>query len=124
VISRLAKMLTAIALAASIGLHLAFLQSAAWIGMMITYSQQAPLHEALVKTFDGKHPCSLCKKIGGERKAQHKSDRQFEFKKLELISVGQVFLPTPPCFFQKPISGNEKAPELCESPPVPPPRAA
>jgi hypothetical protein len=124
VISRVAKLLTAIALAGSIGLHLAFLQSAAWIGMMITYSQEAPLTEALSKTFDGKHPCSLCKRIEKERKTQHKSDRQFECKKLDLVNVGGVIVLTPPSRFQKLGFGNDWAPQSSQTPPVPPPRVA
>ena len=60
---RLTRIAIVAALACSIGLHWGFLQSAAWVGMVIHYSQDAPLKEALVKTFDGKHPCALCKEI-------------------------------------------------------------
>ena len=40
-LSRLPKFLVALALAGSIGLHLAVFQSVAWVGMVISYSQQA-----------------------------------------------------------------------------------
>ena len=46
-----------------IGMHWVILQSVAWTGMIIVYSQTAPLREALAKTFDGEHPCGLCKAV-------------------------------------------------------------
>src|SRR5581483_1507316 len=96
VISKLPKFLVALALAGSIGLHWAFFQSVAWVGMVISYSQQAPLTEALSQTFDGKHPCSLCNKIAEAKKGQHKSERQFEAKKLECVDLsrGNPLVPT------------------------------
>jgi len=124
VISRLPKLLMAVALAASIGLHWAFFQSVAWVGMVITYSQQAPLTEALVKTFDGKHPCSLCKNIAKERKEERKSDRQFELKKLEFVSFGRVLTLIPPYRFHKLGAVNDWAPQVPQTPLVPPPRVA
>jgi hypothetical protein len=63
VFARLPKLAVITALAGSIGLHWGFFQSVAWVGMVINYSHDAPLPEALVKTFDGKHPCCLCKEI-------------------------------------------------------------
>jgi hypothetical protein len=122
VTTRLAKLLMAIALAASIGFHWAFFQSVAWVGMVVRYSQQAPFREALVKTFDGKHPCSLCKTIAKERKEERKPDRQFEFKKLEFVSLGQVLALIPPGLFHKCGAVNDCAPQLPQTPPVPPPR--
>ena len=59
VIARFPRFLIVLALAGSIGLHWAFLQSVAWDGMVISYSEDAPLSEALAKTFDGRHPCFL-----------------------------------------------------------------
>ena len=123
-ISRLAKLLMALGLAASIGLHWAFFQSVAWVGMVISYSQRAPLKEALVKTFDGQHPCLLCKQIAQERKGQHKSDRQFEPKKLEFVSFGQLLTLVPPPRFYLFRAADAWAPQLLYSPPVPPPRKA
>jgi hypothetical protein len=124
VISRLPKLLMVLALATSIGLHWAFFQSVAWVGMVITYSQGAPLKEALVKTFDGKHPCLLCKQIAQERKGQPKSDRQFEPKKLEFVSLGQVLTLTPPPHFHLLRAHDVWSPQLSYSPAVPPPREA
>jgi hypothetical protein len=122
VFSRLPKLLMAAALVSSIGLHWAFFQSVAWVGMVITYSQGATLTQAIVKTFDGKHPCSLCTQIAQAQKSQKKSDRHFEVKKLEFISAGQVIAFAVPSHFQLISIGNSSAPQFSETPPVPPPR--
>src|SRR3974390_2687524 len=109
----------AAALAGSIGLHWAFFQSVAWVGMVITYSQESTLTDALGKTFDGKHPCSLCKQIAKEQKAQKKSDRQFEGKRLEFISSRKTIVFTPPTVFCLQTTANDFAPRISDSPPVP-----
>lgn len=44
-------------------LHLPLLQVAAWCGMIVKYSRGSSVAEALEKTFDGKHPCCMCKAI-------------------------------------------------------------
>ena len=112
----------AVALVSSIGLHWAFFQSVAWVGMVITYSQEGSLTQALVKTFDGKHPCSLCNQIAQAQKSQKKSDRHFEVKKLEFISAGQLITFAAPNHFRLHNAGNSSAPQLSQTPPVPPPR--
>ena len=112
----------AVALVSSIGLHWAFFQSVAWVGMVITYSQEGSLTQALVKTFDGKHPCSLCNHIAQAKQSQKKSDRHFEAKKLEFVCAGKISFLAHPTHFQLQSAGNSSAPEFSETPPVPPPR--
>jgi hypothetical protein len=74
VLYRLTRLAIVVALACSIGLHWGFLQSVAWVGMVVSYSQDAPLREALAKTFDGKHPCPLCKEIAKGKQSEKKSE--------------------------------------------------
>jgi hypothetical protein len=124
VVTPLPKLLTAIALAASIGLHLALFQSMAWVGMVITYSQQAPIREALSKTFDGRHPCLLCKQIAKERRDQRKSDRQSESKRLEFVNIGPGLTLVPPYRYQALGAANTWAQRLSRTPPLPPPKDA
>ena len=60
------------ALAAALGLsggHWMLLQSVAWAGMIVEYSRHAPLQTALEETFDGKHPCPMCRMIESGRLA-------------------------------------------------------
>jgi hypothetical protein len=43
--------------------HLAVLQVVAWTGMFVENVQGGDLEEAIWRTFDGQHPCSLCHAI-------------------------------------------------------------
>ncbi len=59
--------LSALVLAWQIGLPQGLLQTVAWGWMITSYSQEAGLKEGLRKTFDGHHPCGLCKRIAQSR---------------------------------------------------------
>src|SRR6266446_4517057 len=83
VLSRVSKLVLVLALASSIGLHWAFLQAVAWTGMVATYSRSLPISQALHKTFDGKHPCQLCKQIAAGKRSEKKSDSDIPLKKFE-----------------------------------------
>jgi hypothetical protein len=39
------------------------LQTVAWTGMLIRYSSEGGVRQGLAQTFDGEHPCPLCKAI-------------------------------------------------------------
>jgi hypothetical protein len=41
----------------------AILQMGAWAGMVVQYGQQAGLITGLCQSFDGEHPCPVCKAI-------------------------------------------------------------
>ena len=58
----------------STGIHWVALQTVAWAGMIVSYSEKAPLKTALAETFDGKHPCPLCKAIAAGKKSEKKSE--------------------------------------------------
>ena len=120
--ARWPKILIALALASSIGLHWTFLQALAWAGMIVTYSQEEPLGKAVVKTFDGEHPCKLCKQIAKSQQNEEKSDLKFELKKWEFPYAPIAFIFSAPSFFWEPRSPDDRADLLTHSPPVPPPR--
>jgi len=124
VFARLPRIVIALALASSIGLHWAFLQAVAWAGMIVTYSQDAPLSEAVAKTFDGRHPCELCKKIATSKQSEKKSESKFELSKLEFPYVRSEFVFLAPSSFREIRPVNNRADFLTHSPPVPPPRAS
>jgi hypothetical protein len=67
---RFGQMLMLVVLFAAAGGHWMALQSLAWTQMLVSYSQDGPLLEAVAKTFDGQHPCTLCKKIERARRSQ------------------------------------------------------
>ena len=67
---------TVLMLVLSLGLHWALLQTVAWTGMLVSYSRDASLADAVSWTFDGKHPCRLCKAIQKGQAEESQQDRQ------------------------------------------------
>ncbi|HXP63378.1 MAG TPA: hypothetical protein VN829_22945, partial [Dongiaceae bacterium] len=97
-LERLPRLLMALALACSVGLHWSFLQSLAWTTMLVDNLTAAPFSAALQRTFDGKHPCPLCKVLAQGRKADKKSATLVPLKKFEGLNEavgGVVFTPAP-----------------------------
>ena len=121
---RLCKLLLVLALVSSLGLHWTLLQSVAWVGMFLSYSQTSTLRQALVKTFDGQHPCSLCKRIEQGKKSEKKSDSTIDGKKLDFVDGRQRFAFSPPMAFTLLPRFDDFAPGLPATPPLPPPRLA
>jgi hypothetical protein len=122
VLHRLPRLAIVAALACSLGLHWGFLQSVAWVGMVVSYSQDAPFKEALAKTFDGKHPCPLCKAIGAGKKSEKKSEYPAAGKKFEFSYSRTVFIFSAPTHFWN-LGGFQATAELLnQAPPLPPPR--
>ena len=110
------------ALACSLGLHWSLLQSVAWIGMVIRYSHGAPLKEGLAKTFDGKHPCSLCKEIAKGKQSQEKSEFAPTAKKFEFVYSAASFVFAAPGQYWELGWPMGSLGSLALPPPVPPPR--
>src|SRR5262249_48382876 len=98
-------------------------QVVAWTGMVISYSQDAPLAEAVVKTFDGKHPCNLCKKISNGKRSEKKSEYQFEAGKVKFANTAVSFVFNAPLSFWE-VGERHCVPNLLtHAPPIPPPRS-
>lgn len=79
------------------GGHLALLQGVAWVTMVHDFSRTGSLSQAVGKTFDGHHPCPLCKKIAMARTSQEKAPVTMKVdKKAEVfITVLGSELPLP-----------------------------
>jgi hypothetical protein len=93
---RLGKMLVVIALAATLGAHWALLQTVAWTSMLADNLQSCSFRDAVVKTFDGKHPCCLCKAIAAGKKSEKKNEFTSQMQKLEYTPMkGNVVLIPP-----------------------------
>ena len=122
---RLVLLLTA---ALSMGLHFAVIQMVGWASMTVEYSQKAPLSEALRMTFDGKHPCEICKLVEKEI-GQHDPDQKRapdpkpQLKLPPVICwVDEIKLVHCACLvFDITMSDNRARPRH-ERPPLPPPR--
>ncbi|HUR46832.1 MAG TPA: hypothetical protein VMZ27_13220 [Candidatus Saccharimonadales bacterium] len=102
--------------------HWAVLQSVAWTTMLLQNMNSAPLVVALSKTFDGKHPCKICKVVAEGKKAERRQDAQAPQLKIELFcEVLTVRMPVPPQFLLAATSARSTR-DRREPPPLPPPR--
>lgn len=120
---RSAKWLTVAALVFTLGGHWAVLQTVAWVGMTINYSAEDSLSTALSKTFDGDHPCNLCKVVKAGKKAERKSEAKVESKKLDSFVASSFQFYFPPAK-QTSVSLDSTILLRTETPPSPPPRLA
>ena len=115
------------ALFLSTGGHLALLQGVAWATMIRDYSRTGSVTAAVEKTFDGRHPCALCKKIAAQRSHEEKAPVTVKAeKKAEVfIASDAVSAPLPSVgLFAYPPTPFVNIPEHPSAPPVPVPIAA
>jgi hypothetical protein len=115
------------ALFLSAGGHLALLQGVAWATMIRDYSRTGSVTVAVEKTFDGKHPCPLCKKITAQRAAEQKAPATVKAeKKAEVFLASSATLMPLPIVrsFAYPPHPFVNFPEYLSAPPVPVPIAA
>ncbi len=118
------KWLTVCALVVLIGGHWFALQSAAWLGMAVNFSKTESVSVALQKTFDGQHPCKLCKIVKAGKASEKKRDLQKLESKVDFQLVAGscgLFPPRPVRHFTP---QSERADFLSLAPPLPPPRTA
>lgn len=120
---RLGRLLLALAVCATLGLHWAALQAVAWTQMLVTYSQHAALGEAVKKTFGGEHPCDLCLLVKHGQGEEKKQEGAPFMKKLDAVLARAE---ASPIRFAQTVgfaTFAERAAGWLETPPVPPPRA-
>jgi len=124
-IARYARLVVIVMLVVTTGMHWAFLQSLAWATMLMDNLNRGSVAEAVVHTFDGKHPCRLCKAIDSEKKTEKKSQCVVELKKFEMLNPTAAFAFASDSFD---VASLPRWQETYSSfrfpPPVPPPRAA
>lgn len=98
IIASCGQVIAALALFFIIGGHWGVLQSVAWATMLWTYtSQDGSVLAGAKKTFDGHHPCSMCRSIKAAKKQETKTPQTIAAtKKIELFSVvASSLLPLP-----------------------------
>jgi hypothetical protein len=111
-------------LSLSLGLHWALLQTIAWTGMIVTYSRDGSFAEAVGKTFDGKHPCCMCKAIKQGR-AEEKKQEQKQVKPGSKLDLGLIWRPVTFHFTgarERIPTVDTRAASRAEQPPKPRPR--
>lgn len=122
VFARLGRGFLIVALSLSIGAPWAALQSVAWASMLVEYSQHASVAKAIAQTFDGQHPCILCKQILARQNSPKKDGSLLGKAKPDLICATRTIALLEP---SRDLEFSEL--ELKEraryySPPTPPPR--
>jgi hypothetical protein len=101
-------------------------QSVAWGLMLVEYSRTSTFTAAVEMTFDGEHPCSLCREV---QKQQHEGEKQQQTtpapRDLVLYHVAGSANTRPAETFSQPQKRSHEAALLLTRtprPPVPPPR--
>lgn len=82
---RLGQVLSLAALLATCGGHWVVLQSFAWARMLVTNVESSSLSVAVERTFDGNHPCEICKSIASAKGKETKQQRTVVASKLILF---------------------------------------
>ena len=79
----------------SMGGHLALLQTIAWGNMLVDYSSKGSFSEAVDKTFDGEHPCHLCKVVKKSKSEEEKKPLLKSEMKWEVALPAAIQVPFP-----------------------------
>jgi hypothetical protein len=122
VLVRWGKLLVATTLVLTLGLHWAALQTVAWTTMLAGNLCSDSLSGAVAKTFDGKHPCCLCKAIAAAKKSQKKSEAVASALKMEFPPLPGKITLFPPTRFEWVPLNDTFAESLSSKPLLPPPR--
>ncbi len=119
---RLGKIFLVLALTATLGAHWTLLQTVAWTTMLADNLQSNSFHVAAEKTFDGKHPCCLCKAIAAGKQSEKKTELSFHSQKLEFPPLKENFALIVPAQSRLLPLENFPAKSLAPKPLLQPPR--
>lgn len=95
VVRRMSQYLLIGTLVVSLGGHLALLQTLAWGTMLVEFSRTESLREAAKKTFDGEHPCALCKVVKESKSQEERKPLVKSEMKLDVVLPLPVLLKKP-----------------------------
>jgi hypothetical protein len=122
VLRKFGQLLMIVATLSATGTHWLALQSVAWTAMLAGNLHTNSFKEAVHCTFDGKHPCCLCKEIARDKQSEKKSDAQLDLKKLDFSHSQFEFVFCPPARFYEIRAANDAAISLTQAPALPPPK--
>jgi hypothetical protein len=123
VFKRLGKIFLVLALVTSLGAHWTLLQTVAWTTMLADNLCTHSVTEAVTQTFDGNHPCDLCKAIAAGKQSEKKTEFSFQSQKLEFPLLKESFALIAPSQFQLLPLENSSAKSLAKKPLLQPPRS-
>jgi hypothetical protein len=115
----------AVLLSCTLGLHWVVLQSVAWTAMLIERTRDASFAVAVQTTFDGQHPCKLCKVVEAGKSAEKAPSASLKLPGLEVSSLTDSVVSVLP----QQVELSPTRPDLpwvsrSECPLLPPPRLA
>jgi len=122
VLNRCGKCFVVVLLVLTMGLHWTALQTVAWATMLATNLRTHSISEAVCNTFDGKHPCCMCKAIAAGKKSEKKSEATSPVSKLEFPPLAKEFVLVSPKLEAAFSRTNQFADSFFLKPPLPPPR--
>ncbi len=123
-----ARLAAACLLAGLLGVGpLGLLQAVAWAGMIVDYSSRYGITGGISRTFDGQHPCPMCKKITKARQDQRTADSTVTLPPTKLVCLVAPAAQLPSArlhprsqdYFGSPRALRPRS----ERPPIPPPRS-
>jgi hypothetical protein len=122
----LSSLICLAAVLAAGGGHWAVLQTFAWARMLVEYSAQNSLAEAVEMTLDGKHPCPMCLTIEKGRKQERRQPMNAELRKLDLLFESRPLANRCAPWWLDPETPflSDLLLDFIEAPPRPPPRVA
>jgi hypothetical protein len=121
---RLGQYLLIAAMFCALGGHWLVLQTVAWGGMIVDYSRQAGFTVAVGKTFDGQHPCQMCKSIAKTRQTEKKQEAVLMEMKLDVFHEAVRVLVAPKIAFWEMTVPDFSLTSRSDPPSIPPPRKA
>jgi hypothetical protein len=119
---RLGKIFVVLAFVTMLGAQWTLLQTVAWTGMLADNLCTHSVKEAVAETFDGKHPCPLCKAIAAGKKSEKKNEFTLQTQKLEFPPAKENFVLIAPSQFQLLPLKNSSAESFSPKPLLQPPR--
>jgi hypothetical protein len=122
VFARFGKWCVLVALVVTTGAHWAVLQTVAWTTMLTANLRTHSVTEAVARTFDGEHPCALCKAVAAGKKSEKKSEFTLQLNKFEFPPAAKHFVLVAPGRFELLPLANAFAESLTQKPLTPPPR--
>jgi hypothetical protein len=118
------RFLVVIAAVQILGGHWVVLQTVAWTSMLMENARTETLSTALVRTFDGSKPCSLCLAVKTGREHEDKQELPSLVVKLEAVLAPAVQIPPPLVTDRLFFSVVQSDREVSFAPTSPPPRRA
>lgn len=119
-----------VALLATLGSQWFALQIVAWGCMIVDFAGEQPLATAIAQTFDGQHPCRMCRAIQAGRQREQSEGGTAPWAQPN--QAPELFCHTDRPVVPGPATPAREAvpfvphlpPDFTEAPPTPPPRAA